>query len=82
MIARTSKNPKQRLELLTELKALKIPAVVQAMRENTKASDPALRALAETTMAAFFGPNWNVTRAVAKPVQPPPTEDKNPNRPW
>jgi hypothetical protein len=82
MVARTSKNPKQRLELLTELKPLKLPSVVAAMRDNVKSADPAIRALAEEAMAGFFGPNWNRTRAVPKPVQPPVSEDKNPNRPW
>jgi hypothetical protein len=82
MIARTSKNPQQRLELLEELKQLKIPSVVAAMRDNARSTDPKIRALAETTMATFFGPNWNRTRPVAKPVQPPGSDDKNPNRPW
>jgi hypothetical protein len=81
-IARTSKNPKQRLELLEELKNLKIPSVVQAMRDNARSADAKIKALAEATMASFFGPNWNRTRPVAKPVQPPVSEDKNPNRPW
>jgi hypothetical protein len=81
-IARVSKNPQQRLELLTELSQLKIPSVVQAMRDNANSRDPQIRALAEATLAGFFGPNWNRTRAIAKPVQPPVSEDKNPNRPW
>jgi hypothetical protein len=82
LIARTAKNPKQRLELLEELKNLKIPSVVQAMRENARSADAKIKALAEATLANFFGPNWNRTRAIAKPVQPPASDDKNPNRPW
>jgi outer membrane biosynthesis protein TonB len=81
-IVRTCRNPTQRLELLEELKTRKIPSVVQVMRENALSSDAKIKELAEATLASFFGPNWNRTRAIAKPVQPPPTDDKNPNRPW
>ncbi len=79
-VARTSRNPQQRLELLAALKGLKSPTVVQALRDNVKSEDPAVRAAAEEGMATIFGPNWNRTRAVPKPEQPPASEDKNPNR--
>jgi hypothetical protein len=82
MIARTSKNPQQRLEILEAIKGVKNPQVVLAMRDNARSADPKIRLLAETVMASFFGPNWNRTRPVPKPVQPPQSEDKNPNRPW
>jgi hypothetical protein len=28
-------------------------------------------------MASLFGPNWNAVRAVAKPQQPPRSDDKD-----
>ncbi len=28
-------------------------------------------------MAGLFGANWNATRAIPKPVQPPPSDDKD-----
>jgi hypothetical protein len=36
-----------------------------------------VRAAAEQAMAVLFGPNWNVSRPVAKPVQPAPSDDKD-----
>ena len=37
---------------------------------------PGVRSTAETVMAGMFGANWNKTKAVPKPVQPPRSEDK------
>ena len=80
LVARTSPNPQQRLELLNALKGAKTHPVVQALRDNVKSEHPAVRAAAEEGMANLFDANWNRMRAVGKPVQPPGSDDKN--RPW
>jgi hypothetical protein len=66
----------QRIELMNALSSHKSAAVVAALRHNAKSEHPAVRATAETVMASMFGANWNKTRAVPKPVQPPRSEDK------
>ncbi len=66
----------QRVELMNALSSHKSAAVVAALRHNAKSEHPAVRATAESVMASMFGANWNKTRAVPKPVQPPRSEDK------
>jgi hypothetical protein len=76
-VASTCPNPDQRAELIERLRGVKSPAVVAALRANAKSEHPVLRAVVESVMAQMFGTNWNVTRAVPKPVQPPPSDDKD-----
>ncbi len=76
-VATTSPSAAQRVELINRLRTIKSAAVVAALRANATSQHPAVRAAAEAAMATLFGPNWNATRAIAKPVQPPPSDDKD-----
>jgi len=76
-IATTSPSAAQRIELINRLRTIKSAAVVAALRANAGSQHPAVRAAAEAAMATMFGPNWNATRAIPKPVQPPPSDDKD-----
>ena len=76
-VATTSPSAAQRLELINHLRGIKSAAVVAALRANAASQHPAVRAAAEAAMASLFGPNWNATRAIPKPVQPPPSDDKD-----
>ncbi len=76
-LASTCPNPDQRVELIERLRGIKSPSVVAVLRQNAKSEHPAVRAAAESVMAQLFGANWNVTRPVPKPVQPPPSDDKD-----
>ena len=70
-VAMTSGNPRQRAEILTALHGVKEANVMAAMRANSTSPHPTLRAVAEQGMSLLFGPNWNVSRAVPRPVQAP-----------
>jgi hypothetical protein len=76
-IAQTSPNPKQRVEILTSLHRVRDPAAMAAMRANASSAHPGVRAVAEAGMQLLFGPSWNVSRPVPKPIQPPPSDDKD-----
>ena len=76
-VATTSPSAAQRIALIGKIRSVKSAAVVAALRANAASAHPGVRAAAEAAMAALFGANWNVTRAVAKPVQPPPSDDKD-----
>jgi len=74
-VAQTSPNPKQRVEILQSLHRVRDPAAMAAMRANAQSAHPDVRAVAETGMQLLFGPAWNTSRPVPKPVQPPRTDD-------
>lgn len=80
MVARIltmSPSPTQRLELIAQLRGIKNAATVAALRANAQSQHPGVRAAAEAAMEAMFGPQWNRTRAVPKPIQAPPADDKD-----
>ncbi|HEX2574392.1 MAG TPA: hypothetical protein VH877_32890 [Polyangia bacterium] len=69
-------NPRQRAELLRRLHSAKGNTQAAALlRAHTKSEHEAVRVAAEEGMTLFFGPNWNRTRAIPKPVQPPRSDD-------
>jgi hypothetical protein len=69
-------NPRQRAELLRRLYTAKGNTQVAALlRAYTKSDHEAVRLAAEEGMAIFFGPNWNRSRPIPKPVQPPRSDD-------
>jgi hypothetical protein len=76
-IANTCPNPEQRVELIERLRGIKSPVVIATLRSNARSEHPLVRAAAESVMVQLFGANWNVTRPVPKPVQPPPSDDKD-----
>ncbi len=76
-ICALSPNPRQRIQLISELSGLRSSAVVAAIRSNAKSEHPGVRAAAEAAMAKMFGPSWNVTRPVSKPIQPPRSDDES-----
>ena len=76
-VAATSPSAAQRVELINRLRTIKSATVVAALRANAASQHPAVRAAAEAAMASLFGPNWNATRPIPKPVQPPPSDDKD-----
>ena len=76
-IATISPSAAQRVELINRLRTVRSAAVVAMLRANAASPHPAVRAAAEAAMGALFGPNWNATRAIPKPVQPPPSDDKD-----
>jgi hypothetical protein len=76
-ISTTSPSAAQRIELIQKFNGIKAGAVVASLRANAQSAHPAVRAAAEAVMAAMFGPNWNRTAAIPKPVQPPHTDDKD-----
>ena len=71
-----SASAQQRMELLESLAGVKSASVAAAVRHNAKSEHAGVRAVAERMMAQLFGPNWNRSRAIAPPVQPPVTDDK------
>jgi hypothetical protein len=73
--ARNTPNHAQRRSVLQRLAGMKAPAVIQIFRQFTTSPHPGVRAAAEAGMASVFGPNWNRTRAIAPPVQPPRSDD-------
>ncbi len=74
-VARITPNQVQRAELLRKLSGKKSPQVIQLFRANTQSSHPLVRAAAEDGMSSIFGANWNRTRAIPPPVQPPRSDD-------
>ncbi len=76
-IAATCPNPNQRIELIYKMGGMKTSSVVASLRANAKSEHTGVRGAAEAVMAAMFGPDWNRTRAVPKPVQPPRSDDKD-----
>lgn len=69
-------NPLQRAELLRRLYSAKGNTQAAALlRAYTKSEHEAVRMAAEEGMTIFFGPNWNRSRAIPKPVQPPRSDD-------
>lgn len=74
-IARTTPSATQRAELLRRLAGTRAPAVIQLFRTNVTSAHPGVRAAAEAGMVSLFGPNWNRTRPIAPPVQPPRSDD-------
>lgn len=74
-VCRTTPNQLQRAEILRKLSGKKSPHVIQMFRANVQSVHPAVRAAAEEGMASLFGANWNRTRAIAPPVQPPRSDD-------
>jgi hypothetical protein len=75
--AATSPSAAQRIELINRVRGHRSNAVVAALRANTQSAHPGVRAAAEAAMAALFGANWNTTRPVPKPIQRPPSDDKD-----
>lgn len=74
-VCRTTPNQLQRAEILRKLSGKKSPHVIQMFRANVQSAHPGVRAAAEEGMASLFGANWNRTRAIAPPVQPPRSDD-------
>ena len=72
-----SPSSSQRIEIIGRFRGVKHAAVVAALRANAASAHPGVRAAAEQAMAVLFGPNWNVVRPVPKPVQSPPSDDKD-----
>ena len=70
-----SGSAQQRIELLESLAGIKHPAVIAALRHNAANEHTQLKAVAERLMNQIFGPAWNRSRAISKPVQPPRNED-------
>ncbi len=75
--ASTSPSASQRIELIGRIRLHKTASVVAALRANAANPHPGVRAAAEGAMASLFGPNWNTTRPVPKPIQRPPSDDKD-----
>ena len=77
-ILREAPNPFQRATLLRMLadSGNRDVHLVALLRDFLRADHPAVRAAAEYGMTRLFGPNWNRTRAIPKPVQPPRTDDE------
>jgi hypothetical protein len=76
-IAATCPNPDQRIEVIHRLAGHRNSAVIAALRANTRSEHAGVRAAAEAVMASLFGPEWNRSRPIAKPVQAPVTDDKD-----
>ena len=74
-VARTSPNAAQRIEMLKLLEHKKTQAATLAIRHNLGSAHPGVRAAAEAAMITLFGPEWNRTRTIAPPVQPPRSDD-------
>ncbi|HZS37149.1 MAG TPA: hypothetical protein VFF06_09990 [Polyangia bacterium] len=76
-IASSCPNPNQRIEVIYKLGGFRSSAVIAALRANTRSEHAGVRAAAEQVMASLFGPDWNRSRPVPKPVQRPPSDDKD-----
>lgn len=74
-VARTTPNNAQREQLLRKLAGTKSPAVIQMFRQSLTSAHAGVRAAAEAGMASLFGANWNRSRPIAPPVQPPRSDD-------
>lgn len=74
-VARTTPSSLQRAEVLRKLTGARHSAVIQLFRAFVSSQHPAVREAAEGGMSSLFGPNWNRTRSIAPPAQPPRSED-------
>lgn len=74
-VARTTPNTVQRIEVLRRLTGSRHSAIIQLFRHFVGSPIAAVREAAEQGMSSIFGPNWNRSRAIAPPVQPPRSED-------
>lgn len=76
-LVREAANPFQKAALLRQLgdAGVKDVSVVSLMRAYTTSAHPAVRAAAEYGMLRLFGPTWNRSRPIPKPVQPPRSDD-------
>jgi hypothetical protein len=74
-VARTTPNTEQRLQLLRRLVGVRTPAVIQLFRMNLSSPNLAVREAAEAGMSSLFGVNWNRSRPIAPPIQPPRSDD-------
>lgn len=74
-VARTTPNSAQRVELLRKLTGARHSAVIQLFRTFVSSPHPGVREAAEGGMSSLFGPNWNRSRNIAPPTQPPRTDD-------
>lgn len=74
-VARATGNQAQRLELLRKLTGARHSHVIALFRSFVQSPHPAIREAAEGGMSAIFGPNWNRSRQIAPPVQPPRSDD-------
>lgn len=74
-VARSSPNAQQRIALLRRLAGVKHPGVILSFRHNVGSPHAGVRAAAEAGMVSLFGPEWNRSRSIAPPVQPPRSDD-------
>jgi hypothetical protein len=74
-VIRTTPNYAQRIQLMRGLAGKRAPAVIQMFRSFTTSAHPGVRTAAEAGMASLFGANWNRTRAISAPTQPPRSDD-------
>jgi hypothetical protein len=74
-LSTTSPDASVRIDAINKLAAFRSPAAVAALRANVRSEHAGVREAAERAMAELFGPEWNRTRPVAKPVQPPRSDD-------
>jgi hypothetical protein len=74
-VARSTPNNGQRSELLKKLSGARSPAVIQLFRSNLGSLHAGVRAAAEAGMESLFGVNWNRSRPIPPPIQPPRSDD-------
>jgi hypothetical protein len=74
-VARATPSSLQRAEILRKLTGARHSAVIALFRAFVSSQHPAVREAAEGGMSSLFGPNWNRTRSIAPPAQPPRTDD-------
>lgn len=74
-VARATPNNGQRIRILQELASKRSPAVIQLLRAHLGSPHPGVRAAAEAGMVILFGANWNRSRPIPPPVQPPRSDD-------
>jgi hypothetical protein len=74
-VARMTPNNAQRSELLRKLAGARAPAVIQLFRSNLGSTHAGVRSAAEAGMESVFGSNWNRSRPIPPPTQPPRSDD-------
>jgi hypothetical protein len=74
-VARLTPNNAQRLRILHELNGKRAPSVIQLYRTCLTSANAAVRTAAEAGMSSLFGQNWNRSRSIQAPVQPPRSDD-------
>lgn len=74
-VARTTPNLAQRIQLMQRLLGTRSQAVIQLFRTNLTSPHPGVRRAAEAGMESLFGANWNRSRPIPPPVQPPRSDD-------